>query len=156
MTTRAFRAFLPVLRKVDRQLGVPIPKRLEILRELEFDLEELRSQLEAEGLPAEDARARSLDALVPDGGVLRELGRLYTPLYRRLTGHLAADRVRLMERSALAIVSTSVILAATLVLLRADLFSDPSPFLWPVLGLAAVSFAMVLGEAFAQTTLYLG
>ncbi len=149
MTTRVVRAFLPTLRKVERQLSVPIPARVRILRELEFDLEELRRQLEAEGLPAEDARARSLDALVPDRGTLRELGRLYTPLYRRLTGHLAGDRVQLLERSALAIATISVLLAETLVLLRADLFSDPSPFLWPVLGLGAVSFAMVLREAFA-------
>ena len=144
MTARAARAFLPTLRKVERQLSMPVPARVRILRELEYDLEEFRSQLEAEGLPAEDARARSLDALVPDGGALRELGRLHTPLYRRLTGHLAEARVRLLERSALAILTISVLVAETWLLLKADLFSDPSPYLWPVLGLGAMMSRLCL------------
>ena len=149
MTTRADRPFLPTLRELEGQLGVPIPVRVRILRELEFDLEELRGQLEAEGVRRDDARARSLDALAPDPGAIRELGRLHTPRYRRLTGHLAQDRLRLLERSALATMAISVLVAETLVLLGADLLRDPSPFLWPVLGLGALSFAMVMGEAFA-------
>ncbi len=148
MTTRAVRAFLPTLRKVESQLGIPIPARVRILRELEFDLEELRRQLEADGLPAEEARARSLDALVPDRRTLRELGRLYAPRYRRITAHLARGRVRLLERFVLALLTVSVLIAETLVLLKADLFSDPSPFLWPVLGLGAISFSLVMGETF--------
>ena len=75
MSAPAVRAFLPTLRSVERQLSVPIPARVRILRELEFDLEELRRRLEAKGHPAEDARARSLDALVPDPRALRELAR---------------------------------------------------------------------------------
>lgn len=149
MTSRADRPFLPTLRRLESELGVPIPVRVRILRELEFDLEELRRQLEDEGLQGEDARARSLDALAPDPGTIQDLGRLHTPRYRRLTGHLAQDRLKFFERSTLAVMTVFVLVAETLVLLEADLLRDPSPFLWLVLGLGALSFAMVTGEAFA-------
>ena len=149
MRGRVDRPFLSTLRKVEGQLSVPISARVRILRELEFDLEGLRGQLEAEGIGSEDARARSLDALAPNPKAIRELGRIYAPRYRRITGHLAQDRVRLMERTALAILAVSVLVAETLVLLRADLLRDPSPFLWLVLSLGGLLFAMAIGEAFA-------
>lgn len=148
MSSRAVRAFLPTLRELERELGVPVPVRVKILRELEYDLEELRSRFEAEGLSAEQARARSLEALVPDGRTLRELARLNTPRYRRLIGRLTQARVRLIERSAVVIMTLVVLMAETRLLLRADLLGAPSPFLWPVLGLGAVSFAVMMWEAF--------
>ena len=40
-TPVAARAFLSTLRRLDRDLTIPVPDRLRILRELEFDLEEL-------------------------------------------------------------------------------------------------------------------
>lgn len=149
MTPRADRPFLSTLRKVERQLGLPIPARLRILMELESDLEGLRGQLEAEGIGAEDAQARSVDVLAPDPHTIRELGRLYAPRYRQVMSHLAQDRVRLLERLALAILTVSVLVAETLTLLRADLLRDPSPFLWLVLCLGALLFAIGIGEGFA-------
>ena len=41
------RGFAPVLREVERGLALPIPDRVRILRELEYDLEELRDRLHA-------------------------------------------------------------------------------------------------------------
>ncbi|MDH3735005.1 MAG: hypothetical protein OEU54_15865 [Gemmatimonadota bacterium] len=149
MTARRARAFLSTLRKVERHLGVPVPARVKILRELEFDLEELRGRLEAEGLCPEEARARALEALVPDPGTLTELGELYTPRYRRLTGHLDQDVVRVLERSTLAIMAAGLLAAGALALSRADLFRDPSPFLWAVLALGGISIFLAAGEGFA-------
>ncbi len=149
MTGRGDRPFLSTLRKVERQLKVPISARIRILRELEFDLEGLRGQLESEGVEEEDARVRSLDALAPDPNAIQDLGRIYVPRYQLITNHLAQDRVRLLERTALAIMAVSVLVAETLVLLRADLLRDPSPFLWLVLCLGGLLFAMAMGEVFA-------
>ena len=101
MTTRAHRIFAPVLREVERGMELPIPDRIRILRELEFDLEELWGRLVADGVPAEEARLKALDALVPDAGSLDELDRLHAPLYRRLTSHLSEGRLRFAERLAL-------------------------------------------------------
>jgi len=148
MSTAALRHFLPVLRKLEGELAVPIPERVRILRELEYDLEELRDRFAADGLTPEEAEARALEALVPDPFAIRELGRLHTPLYGRLTRGVADHRLRLVERSALAATAAFVLLVATLALLRADLLTDPSPFLWPVLGLGALLAATIVWTGF--------
>ena len=142
------RAFLPALRRLDRNLTVPVPDRLRILRELEFDLEALRGELEARGIPAQEARARALDALVPDGATLGELDRLHASHYRRLTRHFSPGRLRIVERSALALTTAVVLLTETFVLLRADWLRYASPFLWPVLGLGALLFAAIAAQSF--------
>ncbi len=56
MNGRAARGFAPVLREVERGLALPIPDRIRILRELEYDLEELRDRLVAGGLSPDVAR----------------------------------------------------------------------------------------------------
>ncbi len=147
-TRVAARSFLPALRRLDRDLTVPVPDRLRILRELEFDLEELHSEFEARGLPAGEARARALDALVPDGATLGELDRLHASHYRRLTRHFSPGRLRTVERSALALATAAVLLAEAFVLLRADWLRFASPFLWPVLGLGALLFAAIAAQSF--------
>ena len=148
VTTVTTRAFLPALRRLDRDLTLPVPDRLRILRELEFDLEALRGELEVRGMPAKEARARALDALVPDGATLGELDRLHAPHYRRLTRHFSPGRLRTVERSALALATAAVLLAETFVLLRADWLRFASPFLWPVLGLGALLFAAITAQSF--------
>lgn len=141
-------AFQPTLRRLDQDLMVPIPDRLRILRELEFDLEALSGELEARGMPPEQARARALEALVPDGATLRELDRLHASHYRRLTRHFSPGRLRTIERSALALGTAVVLFAETFLLLRADWLRHASPFLWPVLGLGALLFAAIAAQSF--------
>lgn len=141
-------AFQPTLRRLDRDLMVPVPDRLRILRELEFDLEALSGELEARGMPPEQARARALDALVPDGATLRELDRLHASHYRRLTRHFSPGRLRTIERSAIALATAAVLLAESFLLLRADWLRHASPFLWPVLGLGALLFAAIAAQSF--------
>ncbi len=148
MTGQAGRGFALVLREVERGLALPIPDRVRILRELEYDLEELCARLVAGGLSDDVARGRAVQALVPDHATLRELDRLHAPWYRRVTRHLTANRLRLVERSTLAIATASVVIVQTVTLLRADLLRDPSPFLWPVLGLGALLFATVATKVF--------
>lgn len=142
------RAFLPDLRRIEPELPVPLPERVRILRELEYDLEQLRDGLVSRGMTTDDARRRALDALLPDRIALQELGRLHSPLYRRLTRCLDAERLRIAERSALALATASVLVAESLVLLRTGPFRDPSPFLWPVLGLGALLFAACTAKVF--------
>lgn len=142
------RAFLPTLREIEGKLTVPIQDRIRILRELEFDLEELQDRLVAQGVPPEEAQSRAVEALVPEGIALEELGELHTPLYRRITHRFSDHHLRIVERSALALVSGSVLFAETLLLTRVDLLTDPSPFLWPVLGLGAVLLSAVLARGF--------
>ena len=148
MSGPAARGFAVVLREVERGLALPIPDRVRILRELEYDLEELSAQLVAGGLTPEVARGRAVRALVPDSATLRELDRLHAPWYRRVTRHLTADRLRLAERSALAIATALVMIGQTVALLSVDFFRDPSVFLWPVLGLGTLLFATIATKVF--------
>jgi len=148
MSVRADRVFLPTLRALERELPLPIPERVRVLRELEFDLEELRSSLEAGGASHEEARARALEILAPDGRTMGELGRLHTPMYARLTRGLHGDVLRLIERGALAATGATVLVIEARLLLGVDLLAAPSPFLWVVLGLGALLFAQVAAKAF--------
>ena len=151
MSARAARtigSLAPILREVEAGLTMPIPQRVRILRELESDLQALTARFVADGLSVDDALLRARDALVPDQHSLRELQRLHTPLYRRMTSHIDGDRLRIAERSALAITTAGVVVLGTAALLRADLLTDPSPFLWPVLGLGGLLFAAVVAKAF--------
>lgn len=133
MSTPAGRPYLGTLRSLEKELALPLPMRTRMLRELEFDLEALGSKFVAEGMPLEEARARAVDALVPDAETLRALGRVHQSRYRKLTAAWGSERIRAVERGTLALATGSVVLAGAAALARADLLADPSPFLWPVL-----------------------
>jgi len=148
VSTRAVRVFLPALRELERELQAPIPDRLRILRELEFDLEELRAALLADGVPPEEAERRATEALVPDPHTLAVLDRLHAPLYRRLTRGMREERLRLIERSLLVIATVGVLAGGTTGLFRARLLVDPSPYFWPVLGLGALLLATAGSKVF--------
>lgn len=142
----SMRAFLPTLRKLEGRLGVPMPARLRILRELEYDLEQLRRELESQGMSPEEAEARALEALVPEEGALLELDRLHRSRRERWAQGLGAERLRMLERGALIVCLVVTLAVETWVLLQADLLSNPSPFLWPVLGLGAAMLALIFIE----------
>jgi len=141
-------AFAPVLRDVEKAMTLPIPERVRILEELQSDLEELMDRLVDEGLPAREARARALEALVPSAETMAELNTLHTPLYRRLTRQVSSRKVMLAERWLLVLATFAVLLTQTGTLFRARLLQDPSPFLVPVLLGGAALFALVLRKAF--------
>jgi hypothetical protein len=142
------RIFLPALREVESQLTLPLPQKVRILSELAWDLEALWKGLVAQGMPEEEARERAMEALVPDPVSLRSLGEMHSPLYRQLTEGIRNDRLRVFERTALALVSVVVLLGQTVLLLQADLMAGPSPFLWAVLGLGALLLGVILASVF--------
>jgi hypothetical protein len=148
MSAGIVRAFLPVLRKVESELTVPLPERVRILRELEYDLEQLQVRFEAQGLTPEAARDRALEALAPDGISLQALDHVHAPLYRRLTRRLNGNRLQAIERSALGLATAFVVITGTVTLTRADLLRDPSPFLLPVLLLGGLLFALTVAKTF--------
>jgi hypothetical protein len=148
MNTTTARAFLPTLRSLDQELQVPIRERLRILRELESDLEELYGLLVAQGVAPDDARRRAVEALVPAGQSLAELSWLHAPLYWRMTRNITDSRLKVYERTVLVLATLSVVLVETLMLLRLDLLSDASPFMWPVLVLSGILTATLTMKTF--------
>jgi hypothetical protein len=148
VSTEAVRPFLPTLRRLDGELALPLPNRVEMLRELEADLEELTRSLVDQGHPIDEAREMALETLVPDRSSLGELRRLHAPPYARLTHRLGEARVRLIERSTLAAAALVVMVVEAATLLGTGVGRDPSPFLWPVLALSGVLFAAIVAKAF--------
>ncbi len=142
------RGFVPVLRALDREMTVPVPRRTRFLRELEHDLEALTGRLVEQGVAPDEARRRVLESLVPDGTVIRHLEEVHAPPYRRLTRHLTPSRLRLLERGAWVLSVAAAIVVSSLTLLSTGVLRDPSPHLWAVLLLAAVLAAQVARTAF--------
>ncbi|MDH5759820.1 MAG: hypothetical protein OEZ65_09550 [Gemmatimonadota bacterium] len=148
MNSGPVRVFLPVIRRLEGALTVPIPSRVRILRELEDDLEALRARLEAEGVAPPEAVRRALEALAPDAASLSRLADLHTTRYHRSTRRLGSDRLKLLERSALAVATASVLVVETTILVRGDLLRHASPFLWLVVACGSVLFALVGAKVF--------
>lgn len=148
MRAPAEREFLLALRELDGRLAVPIPERVRILRELEFDLEQLHARFIASGLRAEAARARALEALLPTPGAVEQLASLHAPVYQRLTRGLSEDRLRLLERTALALATAAVLLVEAFVLLRSWRFSITPWLIAPVLGAGTLLFAVIAATGF--------
>lgn len=148
-TAGASRAFLPTLRRLDRELALPLPERVSVLREIEADLEELTGSFVARGHRVEDARRMALEALVPAGSALNDLRSVHASIYDLLRSRVGSPRLRVLERTALALATIGVIVFEAIALLGANVSYDPSPFLWPVLCLGGVLFAAVITKAFA-------
>ena len=54
----------------------------------------------------------------------------------------------MVERSALVSIAVAVVVVETVMLLRVDVLTSPSPFIWPVVALGAVLFAVIIAKAF--------
>jgi hypothetical protein len=65
-----------------------------------------------------------------------------------VTASVRVGRLRALERGALALATAAVLLVETILLLRADLLDRPSPFLWPVLGVGGLLFALCAAKTF--------
>ncbi len=137
-----------LIRTLGQRLTLPLPSRTRLVEELRGDLDGLTASLVASGLPAEKARARAAEVLLPDDSALSELERMEMPLYGRITDRLDASLVRRLERLALGGATLALLAVEASALLGAGLLDDPSPFLWPILVLGAVLFAVVLAKAF--------
>ncbi len=136
------------LRRVAERLGVPLPRRVRILRELAADLDALTARFQAEGCEPGEARRRAAELVLPGEASLAALNRVHEPRYRRLTRRVPPDRLRLVERSALALATLGVVVAGWTALAGTDLLAHPSPFLLPVAGVGLAALAAVLAKAF--------
>lgn len=148
MTDRALHDHVEAIRSLGSRLALPLPARTRLLRELREDLEGLTTRLESTGLSTVEARRRAREVLVPDTETLRELERLGMPWYRRVTADLDPQALRRAERIVLAVATVMLLGVEAATLVGAGLLRDPSPFLWPVLGMGAILLTSVLAKAF--------
>lgn len=141
-------AFRPILRSVGTRLDGPLPRRTRLLRELAVDLDAMSERLVSEGVPVEQARMRAAEILVPGEPALAALEHIHAPRYKSVTRALGPERLRRVERVALALSTVGLVAVETSALLRLDLLADPSPFLWPVLALGALVLVALVAKAF--------
>lgn len=132
----------------ERIRELPHPARTRILLELAGDVEALSADLRRCGVPAEEAALRAAERVVPSDTALDALVRLHRPLYRRLTAPVPESALRRWERAFLLVVTTSILVVGLMLLSGQGLLSAPSPFLWPVLGLAVGVIGAVLWQGF--------
>jgi hypothetical protein len=140
--------FSAALRGLGQGLALPLPRRVRILRELAYDLEELSGRMVEQGVPPEEARRRAQEALIPGPESLRQLDRIHRPWYRRTTEGLPPGRLQLAERAALALVTGVVLVLEGWALRRVDLFGDPSPFLVPVMAVGTAMATLLVAKTF--------
>ncbi|NIP77759.1 MAG: hypothetical protein GWM90_00560, partial [Gemmatimonadetes bacterium] len=72
-------SFDGALRGLAGELDLPEPVRSRVLLELRSDLEAMGAALLEEGLPPEEARRRTLEALFPSAAALAELRAFHRP-----------------------------------------------------------------------------
>jgi hypothetical protein len=136
------------LRTIADRLELPQPGRTRVLLELAADLEDLEQALVAEGVPPEAARERALAMMLPAAEALEELEELHRPLYVRLVDRFSDPARHRLERMLLGVVAVGLFLASASWLSREQLFRDPAPFLWPLLGLGFLTLAVSAWKGF--------
>lgn len=136
------------LQRIAERLGVPLPRRVRILRELAADLDALTERFQAEGVAPDEARRRAAALVLPGEESLAALNRVHEPPYRRWTRRVPPDRLRLVERTALVLATLCVVVAGWTALAGTDLLAHRSPFLLPVAGIGMAALAAVLAKAF--------
>jgi len=137
------------LREVAGRLDLPQPGRTRVLLELATDLEDLERTLLGEGMPPEKAHEKALEVLLPETETLTELETLHRPLYQRLVDRFSDPARHRLERLLLGAMTAGLFLISISWLSRADLFVDPSLFLWPLLGLGFLTLAVSAWKGFA-------
>lgn len=131
-------AFDAELRALARRLDLPEPVRSRTLLELRADLEDMATALRSEGMDEDEARRRSLAMLLPSPAAIAEIRALHRPLRDRLVDRWSARGRHRLEHGLLAVTATVALGGGLLLLGGLDLLASPSPWLWPVLGIAAL------------------
>ncbi len=137
-----------ILGGVSERLRAPLPRKTRFLRELSDDLEALTARFVADGLPTREARARAVEALVPDDATLARLDRLHASWYARVTGPLDGERLRRAERAALVACFALLLVVEARAVLAGGFVQYRSPFLWPVLMAGSLVVLAVAAKAF--------
>jgi hypothetical protein len=111
------------LRDLNARLDLPTRQRALLIREIRADFEGLVASLVAEGLSTEDAVARAVGMLTPTADDADILAGLHRSWYVRLVTHLQPQRVRVAERTGIAVMAVLAAMAPVYVLWRSTALS---------------------------------
>ncbi|MEX0892724.1 MAG: hypothetical protein WEB88_11190 [Gemmatimonadota bacterium] len=139
--------FAAVLQRVEARLTVPQPTRACILHEMAADLEDLYAAYRARGLAEADALRRAEAALGASPEAVEALVQVHRPAWERLLARFSDGSRHRVERGLLTGITLVGMLVGANALAGQGILNDASPFLWPVLLLAAGTLA-VTGAVF--------
>ena len=135
--------FAAVLGQISERLDLPQPVKSRILLEIAGDMEDLYRHHLEQGL--EEARAEELaeDSFVVSDDALRHLVRIHESSHR-FSDRMAQQAGSWWEKGLLAVWVLGVLTLVAGVASQEDFFVVVSPFLWVLVGLAAVVFVFSL------------
>ena len=136
------------LEGLSNQLITPLPQKTRFLHELNGDLRDLTRRFVSDGLPADEARRRAFEALVPDETAVAHLEKIHRSWYRRQTRKWTDEGLRRFERTLLTGAFVVLLVAETGAILQVDFSGYVSAFLWPVMATGTGVVLLVLAKAF--------
>lgn len=131
------------IRRIAEELEAPPAARILVAEELAADLEALRRELVARGVPRAVARRRAVDILAPSAEALDELGRLHRPLGARLRDRSASPWGR-VELALFAGLSLPVLGSYAVGLGRSGMLVTGGSAHGPVAALTALALALAV------------
>lgn len=135
--------FAGVLKKVSDGLDLPQPARSRILLEMAGDLEDLYEHHRGQGLDEDQAAQRAEEAFAVSDEALKHLARIHEA-NGGFTDRFARQAGTWWEKTLLVIWLLAVILVAGAVVTEVHFFVIISPFVWPIVALAATAFVFTL------------
>ena len=139
--------FAGVLKKVSDGLDLPQPTRSRILLEMAGDLEDLYEHHRDQGLEEEEAVHRAEEAFAASDEALKHLARIHVA-NGGLTERVRSQVGTWWEKALLVIWLLGVILVAEAVVTEVHFFVIISPFVWPIVALAAAALAFSLWKLY--------
>lgn len=140
--------FIEVLRAASEQLRIPEPSRSRVLLEMAADLQDSYESYLSQGVEESEAARRAQETFGISEEALKHLARIHDSSVDR-TGMRISEHVgTVWEKLLLVVLLAFEIVVAVQVLSSKMLLVYPSPFLWPIVGLAGAAFLFTLRKLF--------
>ena len=138
--------FAPLLQHASARIDLPQPTKSRILLEMAGDLEDLFQHHLSQGLDETEAARRAEEAFAITDDNLRSLIMIHKSAIDRFGDALASQVGTWWEKLLLFLFLGIALLLASGVALRTNVLERATLFVWPILGLAVVAFAIVFSK----------
>ncbi len=136
--------FAKVLKRAGDHLEVPEPTRTRILLEMAFDLENCYRHYLEQGCDEAEATRRAEEAFGASDEALQLLARIHQPGFVGVADRFPRHVGTVWSKILMVALLAFEILLAIRVITDRSFFVHPSPFLWPLAGLALAAFLFTL------------
>lgn len=138
--------FAPLLQRASARIDLPQPIKSRILLEMAGDLEDLYQHHLARGLDEGEAARRAEEAFAINDDNLRYLIMIHKSARDNIGDGVSRQIGTWWEKLLLVLLVVFVLLLASGAATRNNLVTSADPFVWPVLGLAAIALGIALAK----------